>query len=180
MSRLDYKRGRFSPDYETDQIFEAAAGWQSVDGDWLAYYRLDESASEIDGVYDEPTGTGLVFQKPVRVEVMHVRDVRGSNEYGDKGFYSNRDLDVKLMYDKFQQAGMSKADIDTETYLKDRVVYDRKVFRITQIAIEGQMQQRDVVVNISGTQLKPDELVMDSVFADWAPGGPYSLVDGTQ
>lgn len=180
MSRLDYKRGKFNPDWETDQIFQAAAGWQSVDGDWIAYYRLDEARSAIDDVYDEPTGTGLVFHKPVRVEVLHNTDVRGSNEYGDKGFYTNRDLDVRVMYDKFQQAGMSKADIDTERYLKDRVVYDRKVFRVTMIAVEGQMQQRDVIVSITGTQLKPDELVMDSVFSDWAPGGPYALVEGTQ
>jgi hypothetical protein len=37
MSRLDYKRGRFNPDYETDQIFDALAGWQTVDGDWADY-----------------------------------------------------------------------------------------------------------------------------------------------
>jgi hypothetical protein len=180
ISRLDAKRGRYNPDKETDIIFQAMSAWQGLDGDWIAYYHLDEAKSQIDDVYDEPTGAGLVFHAPVRVEVLHSTDTRGGNEYGDKGFYTNRDLDVKVMFDKFIQAGMSLADIDTENYLKDRVAYDRKIFRVTQIAIEGKMQERNIVVNITGTQLKPDELVLDSVFADWAPGGPYSLVEGTQ
>lgn len=180
MGRLDRKRGRFSDDFEVDRTFQAMSGWQDLNGDWIAYYHFDFARSEIEAVYDEPTGPGLVWHPQVRIEVLHATDVRGSNQYGDRGFYSNRDMEVKVMFDKYIQAGMSRADIDTENYLKDRFVYDRKVFRVTHIGIEGQIQQRDEVVAISGTQLKPDELVMDSAFADWAPGGPLTLVEGTQ
>lgn len=156
------------------------AGWQSVDGDWVLYFRFDEAHSQIDPIYDEPYGNGLVFQAPLRVEAMHVEHVEGGNEDSDRGFYYNDDLDVIVSYDKFIQAGMSKADIDTGNYLKDVVVYDRKVFRIKTIAIRGQMQQRDVIAGITGTQLKPDELVWCPQFIDWAPGGQYTLQGGTQ
>lgn len=180
MSRIDYKRGRFNPDSETDAIFEAMKGWQSVDGDWVNYYRFDEAHSEIHPVYDEPTGNGLIYLPPVRVEALHVEHVEGGNENSDRGFYYNDDLDISVPFNLFIQAGMSMADINTGNYLKDRVVYDRKVFRIQTISIRGQMQQRDIVVGITGTQLKPDELVMDSQFAQWAPGGAFTIQGGTQ
>jgi hypothetical protein len=180
MPKLDWKAGRFNPDQETDRIFAAMRGWQAVDGDWVNYFRFNESLSQIDDVYDEPTGDGLIWFPPVRVEALHVEHAEGSNENSDRGFYYNDDLDVIVPFDLFIQAGMSKADIDTGNYLKDRVVYDRKVFRIIQISIRGQMQERDIIVGISGTQLKPDELVWDQQFADWAPGGSMTLYDGTQ
>lgn len=180
MSRADYKRGRYNPDLETDLAFQAMRGWQAVTGDWVAYYRFNEAVSAIDPIYDEPTGTGLVWAQPVRVEALHVTHVEGANENGDRGFYYNDDLDVTVPFDLFIQAGMSMADINTGNYLKDRVLYDHKVFRITTIAIRGQMQQRDIIVGITGTQLKPDELVWDQQFTDWGPGGAFTLYGGTQ
>lgn len=180
MSRVDYKRGRFNPDFETDQLFQGLRGWQSVDGDWVNYYRFDEAHSEIHPVYDEPVGQGLRWLPPVRVEALHVEHVEGGNEDSDRGFYFNDDLSVTVPYDLFIQAGMAKADIDTGNYLKDRVGYDRKIFRVKSIAIRGQMQQRDTIVGISGTQLKPDELTWDPQFINWAPGGPNTIQGGTQ
>ena len=180
MSRLDEKRGRFNDDYETNAIFEGSEGWQEENGDWCNYFRFDAAHSESDLVYDEPTGDGLKWLPPVRIEAMHVTDVRGSVEETDRGFYTNRSIVVKIMYPKFIEAGMSRADINTENYDKDRLVYDNRVFRVRQISIEGQIQERDTVVNITGAQMKPDELVMDAQFANWAPGGPYTDVGGTQ
>lgn len=180
MSRVDFKRGRWNPDSETDQIFQAMRGWQSVDGDWVNYYRFDEAHSEIHAIYDEPTGNGLRYLAPVRVEALHVTHVEGGNEDSDRGFYYNDDLDVVVPFDLFIQAGMSNADINTGNYLKDVVVYDQKVFKIKTIAIRGQLQQRDIIVGITGTQYKPDELVWSPQFSDWAPGGAFTLDGGTQ
>lgn len=174
MSRMDYKRGRFNPDYETDKILGAMAGWQAVDGDFADYYRFDPANSQMDSVYDEPTGNGLVFQAPVRLQVMHAEHVEGANEDSENGFYYNDDAAFILAFDKMLQAGMDYADIMTGNYIKDRVVYDRKVFRVRQISIRGQMQKRDIVVAISTTQVKPDELVWDTQFAQWAPGGAFT------
>lgn len=180
MSRMDYKRGRFNPDYETDKILGALAGWQVVDGDWADYFRFDPTRSEIDEVYDEPTGNGLVYFPPVRIEALHVEHVEGANEDSENGFYFNDDAALIVAFDKVLQAGMDYADIMTGNYLKDRMVYDRKVFRIRQISIRGQMQRRDIIVAISATQVKPDELVWDVQFKDWAPGGAYTTNGGSQ
>lgn len=180
MSRLDYKHGRWNPDSETDAILSAMRGWQSVDGDWVAYFRFDQAHSQVHPVYDEPDGDGLRWLAPVRVEALHVQHVEGGQEDSDRGFYFNDELSVTVPFDLFIQAGLSRADVDTGNYLKDRMAYDRKLFRIKQISIRGQMQERDIIAQIEGTQLKPDELVFDKQFQDWAPGGAWTIQGGTQ
>ncbi len=174
MSRLDYKRGKFNSDYETDKILGALSGWQVVDGDWCDYYRFDPYHSEIHDVYDEPAGNGLIYFPPFRIQTLHITHVEGANEDSEYGFYYNDDAELIVAFDKLLQAGMDYADIMTGNYLKDRIVYDRKVFRVQQMSIRGQIQRRDIIVSISTTQCKPDELVMDTQFAQWAPGGAYT------
>ena len=179
MTRIDRKRGRLDVDQATDKIFSAMRGYAENNGDWISYYRLNEAAVVRDEVYDEAIGQGLIYFPPVRVQCLHVIHVEGGNEYGDKGFYYNDSLDAKIAFDLFLQAGMAMADIETGNYDNDRVVYDRKLFRVTTLAIEGQVQQRDIIVGLEATQLKPDELVNDVMFAAWSLGGPND-VQGTQ
>jgi hypothetical protein len=169
MGRLDWKRGRFSPDYETAQIFTAARGWRDVSGDWLDYYRLDVAATLIDPIYDEAIG-GRVYNPPVRLPVLHVTHIEGENENTDTGFYYNDTLNASIAFDQFTGVGMSHADIQTGNYLNDRVYYDQKIFRITQLAIRGQIQERDIIVGLDATQMKPDELVDDPQFRQWSEG----------
>jgi hypothetical protein len=180
VSKLDYKRGRFNADWETDKILGALEGFQVIDGDWADYYRFDPDRSEIHDVYDEPTGAGLIYQPPIRLQAIHITHVDGANEDSENGFYFNDDAFLTVAFDKVLQAGMDYSDIMTGNYLKDRVQYDRKIFRVTQISIRGQMQRRDIIVSIAVTQCKPDELVNDTQFAAWAPGGAYTTNGGTQ
>src|SRR5262249_28796608 len=121
MSRMDYKRGRFNPDKETDSILQALRGWQVVDGDWADYFRFDPVRSEIDDVYDEPAGQGLAYKPPVRIEVLHAEHVEGANEDSGYGFYYNDDAAFIMAFDKALQAGLTYLDIQTGDYLKDRI-----------------------------------------------------------
>jgi hypothetical protein len=179
MARVDHKRGRLNTDQATDKILSAMRGYAENQGDWITYYRFDELSTIVDDVYDEAVGNGLIFHPPVRMQCLHVTHVEGGNENSDRGFYYNDDLDARIGFDLFLQAGMTLADIATGNYLKDRVLYDRKLFRVTQLAVEGQVQQRDMIVGLSATQLKPDELVNDVQFAVWSLGGANDIV-GTE
>jgi hypothetical protein len=172
MARIDSKRGRMNNDQATDKAFQAMRGYAENNGDWLTYYRFDPDSTVMHDVYDEAISGGLRYLPPVRVKCIHVTHIEGSNENSDRGFYYNDDLDAKIAFDLFVQAGMTMADIQTGNYLKDRVLYDRKLFSVTQLAIAGQIQERDWVVGLSATQLKPDELVKDAQFAAWSLGGP--------
>jgi hypothetical protein len=158
-NRADRKRGRWTADLETARIFDGMRGWQQSYGDWLDYYRLDPANSEFDPVYEEATGNGVRFLSPVQLPCLHVTHMRGGNEYGDSGFYYNDTLSATIPFDLFVHCGMTLADIDTGNYMRDRVVYDQKVFKVTELAIRGQIQRRDIIVGLDGTQVKPDELV---------------------
>lgn len=180
MARIDWKHSqRFNADSLTDKIFGALRGWQSTYGDWVVYYRFNAAATQIDDVYDEAVGQGEQWLSPVRVPCIHVNHIEGANENGDTGFYYNDDLDAAIPFDLFTQAGMTMADIQTGNYIKDRVLYDRKIFRVKTLSILGQIQQRDIIVGLDATQCKPDELVNDTQFAQWSLGGPNDI-QGTE
>lgn len=171
MGRLDWKKGRFSADQETDRMFKGMRGWRDVSGDWLDYYRFDAAATQIDPIYDEAVGQGRVYKPPVRIPCLHVTHIEGENENSDTGFYYNDTLSATIAFDQFVGVGMDYADIRTGNYLKDRLYYDQKVFRVIQLAIRGQIQQRDIIVGLDATQVKPDELVDDVLFSQFASIG---------
>lgn len=179
MSRIDHKRGRLNSDQATDKMFSAMRGYAENNGDWISYYRYNPAATQTDPVYGEAINGGLQFLPAVRVQCLHVNHIDGGPDNSDKGFYYNDELDAQIAFDLFLQAGMTMADIETGNYDKDRVLYDRKLFRVTQLSVEGQIQQRDIIVGLSASQLKPDELVNDTQFAEWSLGGPND-VQGTE
>jgi hypothetical protein len=154
-------------------------GWRDTTGDFLRYFKYDSSASEMDPVYDEATGTGRAYFAPIVVPCQHVIHVEGENEYGEYGMYYNDSLSATISFAAFTGVGLRMADIETGNYLDDRVLYDRKIFRVVQLLVRGQIQQRDIIIALQATQLKPDELVDDTVFAEWSLGGPNDLI-GTE
>jgi hypothetical protein len=150
-------------------------GWRDTTGDFLRYFRYDSGASQIDPVYDEATGTGRVYYPLIVVPCQHVIHVEGENEYGEYGMYYNDSLAATISFAAFTGVGLHLADIETGNYLDDRVLYDRKIFRVVQLLVRGQIQQRDIIIALQATQLKPDELVDDPQFAEWSLGGPNDL-----
>lgn len=164
MGRLDYKSGRFSTRYETNEIAGAMRGWQTEFGDHVLYYRYWGTESEVHDIWDEATGVGRMFHPPDEIEVLHATHIEGSNEDRTQGQYYNDTLYVTASYAQLRRLGMTEMDLQFQTYLKDRIVYDFRVFRITRIQVLGQIQRADVVVSIEGTQVKPDEMLNDKGF----------------
>jgi hypothetical protein len=64
--------------------------------------------------------------------------------------------------------GLTRLDIEHQNFLKDRILYDDRIFRISSIEILGQIQERDIIVSIACTEVKPDELVNDPQFKKWS------------
>lgn len=165
MARVDWHMGRFRTDNETDRMFQAMRGWRDTFGDWLDYYKLNQAASDVDPTYDEVGPGGYVYIGPIRLPTLHVIHQQGENEYGPIGFYFNDAIEAPIPFDLFVGVGMRLADIETGDFLKDRVIYRRKVFRITSLQIRGQVQERPTIVMLSATQLKPDELIDSPQFS---------------
>jgi hypothetical protein len=168
VGRLDHKRGRFHSDFETNEIHDALEGHQRQVGDVVDYYRFNAETSEMNDIYDEGDGVGKTYDGPYRIPVIHVTREEGLNQDTDIGFYYNDDIHMTASYQQLVNSGLTRMDIEHHTYLKDRIVYDGRVFRVTRIEVLGQIQRRDLVVGIDLTQVKPDELVNDEQFADFA------------
>lgn len=168
MSRLDWKRGRWSADTETDREYKAMRGWRDVLGDFIDYYQFNSDATVLDPIYDEATGQGRVYFPRVRIPVLHVVLIVGDNENTDMGFYFNDTLEISCAFDQFMGVVANHPDILTGDFLKDRIYYNQKIFRVIQIEPRGKIQERPTIMAISATQLKPDELVDDQIFAQWS------------
>lgn len=168
MGRLDYESGRFSADYEMTQISRVLRGWQTEFGDNILYYRYWGEQSEVHDIWGEAAGVGRVWHPPHEIEVLHVTRVEGSNEDRMQGQYYNDSLYVRASYSQLQRLGMNELDLLHQSYLRDRMVYDFRVFRVTNVQITGQIQKRDPIVSIEGTQVKPDEMLNDTQFEKFA------------
>lgn len=168
MARLDWKRGRFSPDLEVNEINNALRGYQDGYGDFVDYFRFMLETSEMDDVYDEGHGVGRSYNGPIPLPSIQVIHTEGPQANTEGGFYYRDGISVTVSYAAFRRAGFPDADVNAADYLKDRLVYDNKVFRVTNVAVLGQLQRRDVIVSFEGAHVKPDELVNDLQFAKYS------------
>lgn len=172
MGRVGWKGGRFSVDWETNEIYRGLRDWQRWTGDQFHYFRFAYDQSSKDSTYGEGAGpNGRIYFGPNLIPALHVIHVEGDNENTENGFYFNDEAHITMSFDQVKRTGLDSLDISTSNYLKDRFVYDTKVFRVTNVQVLGQIQQRDIIVTIDGTQVKPDEMVNDLQFAQYAGVG---------
>lgn len=168
MGRLDYESGRFDADFEMNEIQETLRGWQSEFGDNVLYYRYWGEESEVNDIWQEAAGVGRVWHPAHEIEVLHATHLEGGAEERAQGQYYNDTLHVTASFDQLRRLGMTEMDLQHQSYLRDRVVYDFRVFRVTSISVMGQIQRRDPIVSIDATQVKPDEMLNDSGFEAFA------------
>lgn len=170
MGRIGWKGGRFSVDYETDDIYKGLRDWQRWTGDKVNYFRFIYDQSNVDPVYGEATGpNGRVYFGPNLIPALHVIHVEGDNQNTENGFYYNDELHITLSFDQINRMGIGRTNIitQTNTYLKDRVEYRGKIYRVTNVQILGQIQRKPIIITVDATQLRPDEMVNDVQFAQF-------------
>jgi hypothetical protein len=172
MSRLDWKEGgRFDRVREQQQLDSALRGYQNAQiEDSIGYFRYWPEHSQRHPVYDEPTGTGLVFHPEIEVPVLHATHDEGGNQDTATGFYTVDSLYVTASFSQLSRTGLTEADIHTDNYLRDRIFYDGRLFRVTTMHVTGQISDVDFIVSIEATEIKRDEYILDPQFKDLLPG----------
>lgn len=168
MARIDSHTGKATSDFETTRIFQGMRGFEKNYGDVLTYFPFDRDKTSWDDVYNEVTGPGRVYKTAVQLQCQHVTLMAGPQEWDEQGAYQSNALRAICSYEMFTRSGMVLADIHTERYTFDRIVYKDKVYRVTQINEEGQIQERPTMVSIDASQLRPDELLEDLSFVNYA------------
>ncbi len=168
MSRIGWKGGRFNVDFETQEIYKGLRDWQRWTGDQAEYFRFAYDQSNKDPVYGEATApSGRVFFGPLLIPALHVVHTEGAVEEIPEGFTYHDRIHVTCSFDMLKRTGLELLDIQTQNYLKDRIIYDNKVFRVYNVQILGQIQQKDIIVTFDGTQLKPEDMINDLQFAQY-------------
>jgi len=168
MARLDHKKGRFDVEYESDEIDGALHGYQGIYGQSVLYYKYLKDSSQFHDVYGEPTGSGRIFQSPEAIPVLSVVREEGSAEQLDGGLYWTDTLHLSASFAQLTKAGLTQLDIVHGRYLNDRLGYDGRIWKVTRIAILGQITKRDFIVGVDAVQMKGADLTEDPQFADWA------------
>ncbi|WP_188187620.1 hypothetical protein [Nonomuraea sp. SYSU D8015] len=167
MSRLDRKRGRFDHVYEGGLADDAMVDHQDVWGDWAEYYRYSRTESAYHPVYDEPSSGGRVFTGPIRIPVIRLIREEGNPDRMQGGLYWTDSLHVTVPVAGLELAGLAAMDVKHGQYVRDRLVYDDRVYRVTRISVLGQIRRHDLVAGIDAIQLKPEDLRGDAQFSKW-------------
>lgn len=166
MSRIGWGAGRFTVDFETQEIYKGLRDWQRQTGDQAEYFRFAYDQSNKDPTYGEATGpAGRVYFGPLLIPALHVVHTESAVEEMPEGFTYHDKVHVTCSFDMLKRTGLELMDIETQNYLKDRIIYDGKVFRVYNVQILGQIQQKDIIVTFDGTQLRPEDMMNDRQFA---------------
>lgn len=169
MARIWWESGRFTINWETQEIYRGLRDWQRFTGDQIQYFRFAYDQSNKDSVYGEATGpNGRMYFGPIILPCLHVVHTESAVEELPEGFTYHDRLHATASFDQLKKLGMEQMDLNTQNFLKDRIVYDDKVFRVYNVQILGQIQQKDIIVTFDATQLKPEDMQYDVQFAAYS------------
>jgi hypothetical protein len=168
---------RFNLDYEAYSIYEGIAeelgGTVGVDVDWFRWqeYFLEENYNDIvDEIYDvssSTTGKGRRWMLPFKMPVVMAQAVRGTNVMNERGFYVTDTLRLVINAGDAQRL-LPSLITDSNSHIKDRILYRDEVYVPTRVLPRGQFGYRYGVVTVDCNQVNPEELVNDPQFLRYA------------
>lgn len=171
------RNSRFDMDYEAFSMYEGIAeelgGTVGVDVDWFRwqdYYLNDNFNDVVDDIYDtsNPTpGKGRRWMLPFKMPVVMAQFVRGTNIMNERGFYVTDTLRLVINVGDAQRL-LPSLITDSNTHIKDRILYRGEVFVPTRVLPRGSFGYRWAVVTVDCNQINPDELVNDPQFQRYA------------
>lgn len=168
-------QGRYFTDlYERHRINRDIRQEQEDHGMIVLWYFYAPQDTVPNDVYDEGDarlGGRRWKMPPLRVPVLSADRVEGARQPTDFGFYTVDTIRIRVSFQQATDAGLlPELSLNTDLHLQDRVVYDRRVFELEDLNVTGQFDSsgQDVMVLVSGTRVRPDELVNDPDFKEFA------------
>lgn len=171
------RNSRFGMDYEAKSMYEGIAeelgGTVGVDVDWFRwqdYYVEENFNTVVDDIYDVSSsvpGQGRRWMLPFKMPVVMAQFVRGTNVMNQRGFYVADTLRLVINVGDAERL-LPSLMTDSNTHIKDRVLYRGEVFVPTRVLPRGSFGYRWAVVTVDCNQVNPDELVNDPQFQGYA------------
>jgi hypothetical protein len=154
-------------------IAEDLGGTVGVEVDWFRWqeYYLEENYTDIvDDIYDvsqSTPGKGKRWMLPFKMPAVMAQFVRGTNVMNTRGYYVSDTLRLVLNVGDVQRF-LPSLITDSNTHIKDRIIYRGEVWVPTRVLPRGSFGYRWAVVTIDCNQLNPEELVNDPQFQGYA------------
>ena len=168
---------RFNMDYEAKSIYEGIAedlgGTVGVEVDWMRWqdYYLDNKYRDIvDDIYDvssSVSGKGRRWMLPFKMPVVMAQFIRGTNVMNERGFYVTDTLRLVLNVGDVQRM-LPGLITDSNSHIKDRIIYRGEVFVPTRVLPRGSFGYRWAVLTIDCNQVNPEEMVNDPQLQNYA------------
>lgn len=157
---------------------QAAANSLFIEDYTDGYTDPDPESSVFDSLYDEGSQStdgngGKKFRPLYNLPVLSAHDAQGAESTDDQGLATYDRVILRLSFEQARRAGLSPGLIATrDEDLLDRFVYRSKVFDVRQITTQGHVSsQDDLVVVVTGVEIRPDELEDSSVFSRYTSTG---------
>ena len=171
--------GRFNIDYEAKSMYEGVSEdlqkMVGVDVDWWRWsddYLAANFADVTDDIYDVSSSVGSKGRRwrlPFKMPVVMAQFVRGTNIMNERGFYVTDTLRLVINVGEVQDL-LPSLLTDSNTHIKDRIVYRGEVFVPTRVLPRGAFKYNYSVVTVDCNQLNPEEMINDPQFQQYALG----------
>lgn len=162
----------FGVKYEQNSIDFGIAERQYETGFTVPWWFFDQEHSRVDSVYDEGSfaTAGRRWKGPFPMPLYSITRTEGRDSNADGGFYTVDKIMVWMSYRQAVNAGFLPAPDQTNEHLKDRFVFDNKVWSPDSIVsrnLLGGGGTRSMVV-IEATEVRADEMDNDDQFQKYA------------
>jgi hypothetical protein len=173
--------GRFDAEFEVKSIRRGISrDLQRPVGQYVEWYIYDRDASGSDPVYDVGSpSVGRVWRVPFRVPVVNAEVYQANLFQNDRGFYTVDSLRIVINFDDMVRL-IPSLETHPDDHLVDRIGYRGSVFTPNRIFPRGQVGFEYMGVLVESTQVKPEEMVNDTMAAPDPQGWDGGPVDEPQ
>lgn len=163
--------GRFDWRYELGNIREGMErDLQKEAGQTIPWYVFDPVATEVDPIYDTGSAAaGRRWKPAAQVPVLSAIKVEGGENPNNRGLYTVDTLRLVLSVEQARTHGLGALVFDPEKHVVDRVVYEQKVFDVSEVRTRAILTADYAVIGVTCTQVKAEELVNDPQFVAFMP-----------
>lgn len=161
----------FDPRFEQESIDRGVAAQQRETGVVVQWYFLDVKGSRVSNLYDEEVSdASFAWRGPYPIPVLQATRTEGSLEDAGEGGYVVDSVQMVLGYRQAVDAGLDPAPDKTKQRLKDRFVWDNKVWTPSSIVARNLLGGGGTrsVIHVVATEVRDDELVNDTEFQRYA------------
>lgn len=170
-------QGRFKIEFENRSINEGVVDeLRDPVGAEVDWYVWDDQALEdnyedwVDDIYDTSNttyGKGRRWNDPLTMPVITAQLIRGGNVMNERGYYV---VDVLRLTLGEEDALRLIPDLlqNPTDHIKDRIVFDNKVFTPKQVMPRGRYKDQYAVISVDCAMVSKEELVNDPQFQSFA------------